>query len=169
MKQKIGRKVYDTENAKEVGKQSIGYFGDSYGFEEVLYRKDDKEFFLFCVGGENSQYPNDIIVPMNEADTKEWLVRVCGADYAEQIFAEEPKKAVAKAAPAKTAAAKTTAAKKPVAKKASTASKTTTTTKTATAKATATKTASAKTTVTKATPKTAAAKSTTAKKTSTKK
>lgn len=164
MKQKIGRKVYDTENAKEVGKQSIGYFGDSYGFEEVLYRKDDKEFFLFCVGGENSQYPNDIIVPMNEADTKEWLVRVCGADYAEQIFAEEPKKAVAKAAPAKT-----TAAKKPVAKKASTASKTTTTTKTATAKATATKTASAKTTVTKATPKTAAAKSTTAKKTSTKK
>lgn len=96
MKQKIGRKTYDTETAKEVGKQSIGYFGDSYGFEETLYRNENKEFFLACVGGDNSQYPVDVIVPMSDADTKEWLIRVCGADFAEQIFAEVPQKAVAK-------------------------------------------------------------------------
>ncbi len=148
MKQKVGRKTYDTEKAKEVGKQSIGYFGDSYGFEETLYRDEKKEFFLYCVGGDNSQYPEDMIVPMNEADTKEWLVRVCGADYAEQIFAEEPKKAVAKVA------AKPAAKKAPAAKAAAT--------KTA-AKATTAKAEPAKKAATKPAAKTTAKKATTTK------
>ena len=138
MKQKIGRKTYDTEKAKEVGKQSIGYFGDSYGFEETLYRNENKEFFLACVGGDNSQYPVDVIVPMNDEDTKEWLIRVCGLDYAEQIFAEVPQKAVAKVtakpAPKKTTV-KATAEVKEVAPKKTAAVK----------KAPATKTAAPKT------------------------
>ena len=153
MKQKVGRKTYDTEKAKEVGKQSIGYFGDSYGFEETLYRDEKKEFFLYCVGGDNSQYPEDMIVPMNEADTKEWLVRVCGADYAEQIFAEEPKKAVAKVA-AKPAAKKAPAAK---------AAATKTAAKAAPAKATTAKAEPAKKTVAKPAAKTTAKKATTTK------
>lgn len=139
MKQKIGRKTYDTETAKELGKQSVGYLGDSYGFEEVLYRKEDGEFFLYCAGGENSQYPNEGIVAMNDEDTREWLTRICGAEYTEQVFAETPVKAAAK----------------PAAKKAATAAKPatkTTTAKTAPAKtAAATKTASTKTTAAKAT------------------
>ncbi len=128
MKQKIGRKTYDTEKAKEVGKQSIGYFGDSYGFEETLYKNGETDYFLHCVGGENSQYPEEILVAMNEEDTKEWLVRVCGAEYAEQILTETPKKASPKtttkpaakksATPKKATTAKAASAKKPAAKKA---------------------------------------------------
>lgn len=142
MKTTINKKVYDTEKAKEIGKQTVGYFGDTFGFEEVLYQKSTKEFFLFATGGSDSQYPEACILPMTNEASDEWLKRVCGADYAAQVMATaKTKKATAK----KTGTTKTKVA---------------TEAKASTAKATATAKASKKTATTKAPAKKSAKSST---------
>ena len=112
MRVKIGRKIYDTEKSKEVGKQTIGNFGDSTGFEEIMFQKATQDFFLLVKGGPDSQYPEESIVPLNLTDAREWLGRVCGESYAmELIPSTEEKKPVPKTA-AKTKATKKAAVKK---------------------------------------------------------
>lgn len=54
MKIKLGQKIYDTEKAVEVGRRTAGYFGDTSGFEEILFFKCQKVFFLFARGGGDS-------------------------------------------------------------------------------------------------------------------
>lgn len=123
MRSKIGRRVFDTETAQEIGKQTISYFGDSYGFEEVMYRKSEDVFFLWVNGGADSQYPEEQIIPLSLTDAKNWIERICGHDYAEQVvppalFEPKPaKKPVEKKPAAKKPAAKKPAAKKPAVKK----------------------------------------------------
>ncbi len=159
MQVKIGRKVYDTEKSKEIGKQTISYFGDSYGFEEIMFEKATDDFFLLVNGGEDSQYPEEAIIPLSVEDAKNWIERVCGHEYAEQIIptkteekTAEVKPATAKAA-AKPVAAKTaakkpaaakTTAKKPAAKKTTTTKRTTTAKKPSATKATEKKTETTK-------------------------
>ena len=111
MKAKIGQKVYDTSKAIEVGSSAEGYFGDPKGFEEKLYLKDSKEFFLHAIGGSESQYAKEQIIPLNIEDSASWLDRVAGSDYTASVLAAlEEKPAVEKAA--------TPAVKKPAAEKA---------------------------------------------------
>ena len=47
MRKKIGRKIYDTEKSKEVGKQNVSYFGDSRGFEEIMFEKAKDDYFCW--------------------------------------------------------------------------------------------------------------------------
>lgn len=112
MKEKIGEKIYDTEKATAVGHQSNGYYGDDAGFEETLYLKDKKEFFLYAVGGSESQYPAEKIFPLELADASEWLNRVTGEMHASAVLAGLDTKTAVPAAPAAKKAVKAAATQK---------------------------------------------------------
>lgn len=120
MKAKIGQKVYDTSKATEVGSASEGYFGDPRGFEEKLYLKDSKEFFLHVIGGSESQYAEEKIIPLNIEDSASWLERVTGADYTASVMSVFEKPAAVKTKAVKAPAVKAAASKavKPAAEKA---------------------------------------------------
>ncbi|HHX38001.1 MAG TPA: hypothetical protein GX717_08480 [Clostridiaceae bacterium] len=125
MRKKIGRKIYDTEKSKEVGKQTVSYFGDSHGFEEIMFEKAKDDYFLLVKGGPASQYPEEDIIPLSLEDAKNWLERICGHEYANEVIpttdeTAKPKKtskATKSTKTTKTATKKTTKAKaKPAAK-----------------------------------------------------
>ncbi len=86
MKIKLGQKIYDTEKAEEVGRRTAGYFGDTTGFEEILFLKGQKEFFLFARGGSESQYVAEQIIPMKLDEAKYWLESVAGLEYAASVL-----------------------------------------------------------------------------------
>lgn len=116
MRVKIGSKVYDTARAQEVGRQTVSFFGDPYGFEEIMFQKDGREYFLLVKGGECSQYKEEQIIPLNLQDAREWLMRITGEDHANYLIPQED----LEEAPAPSKPVKKPATKKPVAKKATT-------------------------------------------------
>lgn len=114
MRVKIGNKVYDTATAQEVGRQTVSFFGDPYGFEEIMFQKDGKEYFLLAKGGELSQYTEEQIIPLVLEDARAWLTRITGEEHAnflipaievEVLEEKKPAKKAAKKAPAKKPAA----------------------------------------------------------------
>jgi hypothetical protein len=111
MKMKIGRKVYDTAKAEEVGKQVVSYYGDSYGFEEIMFRKSPLEFFLFARGGQDSQYREEQIVPLSLKDARDWLERITGYNYAHSLIPDVDPSVPVKAKSPASKAKKETAAK----------------------------------------------------------
>ncbi len=136
MRQKLGRKVYDTEKAEYIGDQTVGYFGEDYGFQETLYRRAADDFFIVGRGGSRSPYPQETLAALDMEATEEWLRRVLGDERAEEVLAKNqaereagksvkksattaPKKAASKKPVVKKAPAKKTAEKKTTAKKAS--------------------------------------------------
>ena len=84
MKKVINKKTYDTETAQPIDYyRNGGRVGDFYHISEVLYRKDDGEYFLHCRGGAGTcyakQYKNrsnvagEHIIPITEERANEWL------------------------------------------------------------------------------------------------
>ena len=61
MKKIICKKVYDTETSTLVKKVTFGYFGDSEGYEECLYKTEGGFYFLYVNGGANSKHPKVIL------------------------------------------------------------------------------------------------------------
>ncbi len=88
MQLKIGRKVYDSEKAEYIGDQTVGYFGEDYGFKETLYRKGKDDFFIVGLGGSNSPYPEEKLAVLDMEATEEWLRRVLGDERAEEVLAQ---------------------------------------------------------------------------------
>lgn len=86
MQLKIGRKVYDSEKAEYIGDQTVGYFGEDYGFKETLYRKGKDDFFIVGLGGSNSPYPEEKLAVLDMEATEEWLRRVLGDERAEEVL-----------------------------------------------------------------------------------
>ncbi|MDD2375289.1 MAG: hypothetical protein PHQ55_08950 [Eubacteriales bacterium] len=86
MRVKIGRKVYDTEKYPEVARKVVGYFGDSYGYEEIMFHKKDKEFFLYGIGGDCSVYKEPQIRPLDEQETDIWLEELLGRAEADKLL-----------------------------------------------------------------------------------
>lgn len=129
MRKKIGNKIYDTARAQEVGRQTVSFFGDPYGFEEIMFQKDEKEYFLLAKGGELSQYVEEQIIPLQLADAREWLMRITGEEHANYLIPEtgmqEEEKAPKKRAPrtAKPTQTKAKASKAAPAKRATAAKK----------------------------------------------
>ena len=105
MKKKIGRKVYNTEKSKFVGKNTEGNFGDPKGFEENMYKKGHGDFFLVVSGGPESQYAKKDIIPLELANAKEWIERNCGVEVLVE-FVKEKDEAVAQEKLAKAKAKK---------------------------------------------------------------
>lgn len=119
MQLKIGRVVLDTDKAVQVFEQNTGAFGESHGFQEILYRQNTR-FFFVVQGGEHSPYAFSTpkIVPLSEEDAKAWFSRVAGDAFSEEAFYGKKKRSVKKvASPSveKEAAPKKASAKKAVA------------------------------------------------------
>lgn len=92
MQVKIGRKVYNTEKSKEVTRNLVSYFGDSHGYEEILFHKKDSEFFIFGQGGENSAYAEPHIKVLDLEETRSWLIAMLGEDEADKIIKQYTEK-----------------------------------------------------------------------------
>ena len=73
MIEKIGNCTYDTENAKELGSYIEGNYGETTGYEETLYQNNRRLYFFHGIGGSESKYPTESIIPVKAEDAKEWL------------------------------------------------------------------------------------------------
>ena len=73
MKKMICKKVYDTETAELIKKQTVGQFGDPAGYEESLYKTADGYYFLYVNGGADSKYAKEDIKRVSADKAKELL------------------------------------------------------------------------------------------------
>ena len=73
MKKVICKKEYDTENAVLIHKYTYGHYGDSNGFEEILFQTPSGLYFLYVNGGENSPYPTEDILRLAKTKVKDWM------------------------------------------------------------------------------------------------
>ncbi|MDR1003366.1 MAG: hypothetical protein LBL82_08910 [Oscillospiraceae bacterium] len=72
MKKVINKKTYNTETATEVKRNTVSFFGDPLGYEEVLYKTAKGDFFVYGVGGEESKYAEETIIALTAKDAKEF-------------------------------------------------------------------------------------------------
>ena len=100
MKTQINRKTYDTENAKALAIYSNNQpFGSLFRFSEVLYIKQDGEYFLHGKGEAMTHYAKkyknrsnasgEAIIPMTEDQAKAWAKRFCARVVYREIFGED--------------------------------------------------------------------------------
>lgn len=97
MKKIINGRKYDTDTAKLVGTYWNGEVGFGY-VREMLYRKKTGEFFLNGYGGPQTKYrkacgnncwcEGETIIPMTEAEAKNWGEKSLESDEYEAIFGE---------------------------------------------------------------------------------
>lgn len=73
MRKIIAKSEYDTDNAEFIKKRSVGSYGDSSGYEECLFRREDGKYFLYVSGGPDSPYPDEDIKRISAEKVKEWL------------------------------------------------------------------------------------------------
>ncbi|MBQ4585728.1 MAG: hypothetical protein IJA82_05935 [Clostridia bacterium] len=73
MQKIICKKLYDTETASIVKKNTVGNFGDPCGYEETLYVTPEGFYFLYTNGGADSIYTTESIKRMSAKAVKEWL------------------------------------------------------------------------------------------------
>lgn len=73
MKKTICKKVYDTETAELIRKYTSGSFGDAAGYEEILFKTPEGNYFVYGNGGEESPYPEEKISRISEAKTQAWI------------------------------------------------------------------------------------------------
>lgn len=73
MQKIICKKVYDTETSAVVKKVTFGYFGQSDGYEETLYKTESGLFFLYTNGGADSKYPQEDIKRMSADKAAAWM------------------------------------------------------------------------------------------------
>ncbi|MDD4291506.1 MAG: hypothetical protein PHX51_04660 [Clostridia bacterium] len=68
MKKTICKKEYDTETATLLRKNTFGEYGDPQGYEESVYQTPDGLYFLYCYGGRQSKYKEEIIKRIAKKD-----------------------------------------------------------------------------------------------------
>ncbi len=73
MKKIINKKTYNTETAKVLKKFVFGNFGDPTGYEETLMQSARGLFFIYGIGGEESKYPEETILPLTEKEAQNWI------------------------------------------------------------------------------------------------
>jgi len=99
MKKIINGKKYDTDTATACGEYNNGLgVGDFNSLSETLYRKKTGEFFLHGDGGAMTRYGKHDgdgmqcggadIVPISEAEAREWGENHLEADEYEALFGE---------------------------------------------------------------------------------
>ncbi|NLJ94897.1 MAG: hypothetical protein GX326_05355 [Clostridiaceae bacterium] len=95
-----------------IAHNSVGYFGDPEGFEEILYKtKSPRSYLVVGKGGHSSKYANTEIRELTKRQAQDYLIEVKGEEEAYNIIPLDKKPATKKAAPKKTAAKKTTTKK----------------------------------------------------------
>ena len=73
MRQKLGQKIYDTEQAELVHHFTYSYWGDPAGYEQRLYRTNDGFYFLYVNGGATSPYPSEKILRVRKDAVSAYL------------------------------------------------------------------------------------------------
>lgn len=73
MKKIICKKEYDTEVATVIKKVTFGNFGESDGYEEILYQTPDGFYFVYVNGGEDSIHPTEDISRLSKAKAEKWI------------------------------------------------------------------------------------------------
>ena len=73
MKKIICKKEYDTETATVVKKVTFGNYGESTGYEEVLFQTPEGLYFVYGNGGEDSIHPTEDISRISKAKVEQWL------------------------------------------------------------------------------------------------
>ena len=64
--------VYNTDAMAVVKKVTHGSYGDPAGYEETLYVAEDGSYFLYTFGGEQSEYAQEKLTPLNKAKAAAW-------------------------------------------------------------------------------------------------
>ena len=72
MKKIIKKVTYNTETAELLTSKAYGNFGDTDGFEEKLYVTQKGAYFLHCIGGKDSKYATEQIIPLTEDEKVLW-------------------------------------------------------------------------------------------------
>ena len=72
MKVKIKNKTYNTDTAKILKHTTYGNFGESFGYEENLFQTKKGDYFIHGLGGPDSKYPEETIIPITDADAKKF-------------------------------------------------------------------------------------------------
>lgn len=98
MKKVINGKLYNTETAELIDDYSSGLNNrDFRNITEELYRKKNGEFFLYGYGGAMTKYrercgdmwgSGENIIPITEAEAKEWLEAHSTAETYIEIFGQ---------------------------------------------------------------------------------
>ena len=73
MQKIICKKLYDTETASIVKKNTVGNFGDPCGYEETLYVTPEGFYFLYTNGGSESKYTEEKITLKYKPYAQKWL------------------------------------------------------------------------------------------------
>lgn len=60
--------TFDTDASTVVSHASHGAYGDPAGYEETLYRSPSRRYFIHGVGGVDSPYPVERIVPTTKSN-----------------------------------------------------------------------------------------------------
>lgn len=97
---RIDNKRYNIDKAKLIAVWDNGLCAWDFDFiREMLYRKKTGEFFLYGVGGARTKYQaidgdgkssigGEEIVPLTDAEAKEWLETYTDEDTYKTIFPE---------------------------------------------------------------------------------
>lgn len=72
MKKIIGKVTYNTNTAKLLDVKTVGTFGDETGYEERLYETKRGAYFLHCIGGSESKYKSEEIIPLTDEQKQAW-------------------------------------------------------------------------------------------------
>lgn len=72
MKETINKKVYDTDEAVDLGHKFCGLFGAPDGYEERLFIAEDGTYFIYGVGGPESKYSEPAIEVVSDEQAEEW-------------------------------------------------------------------------------------------------
>lgn len=108
MNKVIKGKRYDTETAREVACTSHGYPNEFSWWQEILYRKNTGEYFLYGSGNAASKYAETVgqnewsgsekIMPLTEEAARRWGEKYLDGDDYEAVFGkteeDETKKTV---------------------------------------------------------------------------
>jgi len=73
LKKVINKKTYNTETAQLLKKFTFGDFGDPKGYEETLMQSVRGLFFIYGIGGEESKYAEETIIPLTEKEAQNWI------------------------------------------------------------------------------------------------
>jgi len=72
METTVGKVVYNTDDAVNLGNHYVGEYGDPKGYEEQLYVTGEKKYFIYGLGGADSPYIEPTIKPITADEAEEW-------------------------------------------------------------------------------------------------
>lgn len=67
------KKTPNLETATEIRRVTRGYFGDPYGYEEILFRTRNNRYVLVQRGGSESPYQEEKITQIPKVEAVEWM------------------------------------------------------------------------------------------------